>query len=166
MIQRILINRIRDRLSRKKAILLLGPRQTGKTTLARALMAEFPGKSLYLNADEPLDRERLTDASSAGLKQLCAGYDFVVIDEAQRVRNIGLTLKLLVDQLPEKQILATGSSSLDLANQINEPLTGRKYEFYLYPVCWKEWSDHVGSLEAERGLEQRLLFGMYPETLN
>ncbi|MBC7778335.1 MAG: ATP-binding protein [Phycisphaerae bacterium] len=166
MIQRLLIARLQERLGRKKAILLLGPRQTGKTTLAKTLLADFPEKSLYLNADEPLDRERLTDASSAKLQQLTAGYDFVVIDEAQRVRNIGLTIKLMVDQFPEKQVLATGSSSLDLANTMNEPLTGRKFEFNLFPISWQEWSNHIGALEAERGLEQRLLYGMYPDVLN
>lgn len=166
MIDRLLAPQIRKRIGQKKAILLLGPRQTGKTTLAKTLLAEQPGKALYLNADEPFDRQRLTDASSAQLRQLIGSHDFVVIDEAQRVPNIGLTLKLLVDQLPEKQVLATGSSSLDLANSINEPLTGRLFAFQLLPISWQEWSAHVGPVEALRGLEQRLIFGSYPDILN
>ena len=115
MIERMLTNQIRERIGRKKAILILGPRQTGKTTLAKTILAEHPGKSLYLNADEPFDRQRLTNVSSSQLRQLIGANDFVVIDEAQRVPNIGLTLKLLVDQLPEKQVLATGSSALRMS---------------------------------------------------
>ena len=166
MIERLLTNQIRERLGQKKAILILGPRQTGKTTLAKTLLAEHPGRAIYLNADEPFDRQRLTNVSSTQLRQLIGGNDFVVIDEAQRIPNIGLTLKLLVDQLPEKQVLATGSSSLDLANTIHEPLTGRLFTFHLLPISWQEWANHVGSLEAERGLESRLLFGSYPDVLN
>jgi hypothetical protein len=166
MIERMLTNQIRERIGRKKAILILGPRQTGKTTLAKTILAEHPGKSLYLNADEPFDRQRLTNVSSSQLRQLIGANDFVVIDEAQRVPNIGLTLKLLVDQLPEKQVLATGSSALDLSNTINEPLTGRLFTFHLLPVSWQEWASHIGHLEAERALEQRLLYGSYPDVLN
>lgn len=166
MIERLLTERIRERLGAKKAILILGPRQTGKTTLVKKIIAGYEGKAVYLNADEPFDRQRLTDASSAQLRQLTGANDLVVIDEAQRVPNIGLTLKLLVDQLSEKQVIATGSSSLDLANTLNEPLTGRLFTFHLMPVSWQEWSAHVGSLEAHRGLEQRLLYGSYPDVLN
>lgn len=166
MIERSLVAQIRQRLWRKKLILLLGPRQTGKTTLAKQIMAEYADKALYLNADEPHDRQRLTNASSTQLKQLIGSKEFIVIDEAQRVPNIGLTLKLLVDQLPDKQVFATGSSSLDLANTINEPLTGRVFTFHLLPISWQEWAENIGYLEAERGLEQRLLYGSYPDILN
>lgn len=166
MIDRLLTQKIRERLGRGKAILILGPRQTGKTTLAKRILAEQPGRALYLNADEPFDRQRLTDVSSTQLRQLVGTAEFVVIDEAQRVPNIGLTLKILVDQLPEKQILATGSSSLDLANSINEPLTGRLFSFQLFPISWPEWAAHVGELEALRQLEQWLVFGSYPDVLN
>lgn len=166
MIERMLTSQIRDRIGRKKAILILGPRQTGKTTLAKNILAEHPGRSLYLNADEPFDRQRLTNVSSSQLRQLIGANDFIVIDEAQRVPNIGLTLKLLVDQLPEKQVLATGSSALDLSNTINEPLTGRLFTFHLLPISWQEWANHIGHLEAERALEQRLLYGSYPDVLN
>jgi hypothetical protein len=166
MIDRILTERIKARLGRKKAILILGPRQTGKTTLVKNIIAGYEGKAVYLNADEPFDRQRLTDASSTQLRQLVGTNELVVIDEAQRVPNIGLTLKLLVDQLPEKQVIATGSSALDLANTINEPLTGRLFTFHLMPISWQEWAAHVGPLEANRGLELRLLYGSYPDVLN
>jgi uncharacterized protein len=166
MIERTVTKQIKDRFGRKKAVLILGPRQTGKTTLAKTILAEYAGKALYLNADEPFDRQRLTNASSEQLRQLIGNNEFVVIDEAQRVPNIGLTLKLLVDQLPDKQVLATGSSSLDLANSINEPLTGRLFTFHLLPISWQEWASHIGFHEAERSLEQRLLYGSYPDVLN
>jgi len=166
MIDRLVKKPILNRLGQKKAILILGPRQTGKTTLAKSIMAERPGRSLYLNADEPFDRSRLTNVSSAQLQQLVGANDLVLIDEAQRVPNIGLTLKLLVDQMPDKQVIATGSSSLDLANTIHEPLTGRLFTFYLLPISWQEWAAHIGTVEATRGLEQRLLFGSYPDVIN
>jgi predicted AAA+ superfamily ATPase len=166
MIERLLRKLILNRLGQKKAILILGPRQTGKTTLAKSILAEHPGRTLYLNADEPFDRAQLTNVSSAQLKQLVGVNDLVLIDEAQRVPNIGLTLKLLVDQMPDKQIIATGSSSLDLANTIHEPLTGRLFTFYLLPISWQEWATHIGTVEANRALEQRLLFGSYPDVIN
>ncbi len=166
MITRLLTERIKARIGNKKAILILGLRQTGKTTLVKNIIAGYSGKAMYLNADEPFDRQQLTNASSAQLRHLVGTHELVVIDEAQRVPNIGLTLKLLVDQLPEKQVIATGSSSLDLANIINEPLTGRLFAFHLLPICWQEWVAHVGSLEANRGLDQRLIFGFYPDVLN
>jgi uncharacterized protein len=166
MFERIITEQIRQRLGRKKAILILGPRQTGKTTLVKQILSDFTGKSMYMNADEPFDRMRLTDASSDQLRQLVGSNDLLVIDEAQRIPNIGLTLKLLVDQLPDKQVIATGSSSLDLANSINEPLTGRLFTYSLLPISWQEWTSNVGTLTGERALEQRLLFGSYPDILN
>lgn len=148
-----------------KLVLLLGPRQTGKTTLVRRIMAGYPGKTLYLTGDDPSVRARLTDVGIESLRPLMAGYSLFVLDEAQRIRNIGITLKLMADHFPDTRVLATGSSSFELANQINEPLTGRKVEYYLFPVCWQEWSAHTGLFAAESGLEQRLIYGMYPEVL-
>ncbi len=148
-----------------KLLLLLGPRQTGKTTLVRKILTEFEGKTLYLTGDDPTVRTRLTDVGIEALRPMMEGYDLLVLDEAQRIRNIGITLKLMADHFPKTRVIATGSSSFELANQINEPLTGRKMEFYLYPVCWQEWVSHIGLFAAESGLEQRLLFGMYPEVL-
>ncbi len=166
MIDRIVTPRIYERIGRKKAILILGPRQTGKTTLVKMILAKHPAGGIYMNADEPFDRQRLTNVSSEQLRQLAGNSELVVIDEAQRIPNIGLTLKLLVDQLPDKQVIATGSSSLDLANTIHEPLTGRLFTFYLLPVSWQEWAANIGILEATRALEQRLIYGSYPDVLN
>lgn len=166
MISRLLLPILKRYLDNRKALLVIGPRQTGKTTLVKALTERFEGSFLYLNADELLVRERLTDASLERLRGIMGGYQLVVVDEAQRVKNIGLTLKLVVDQIPEIKVIATGSSALGLSDEINEPLTGRKFEFNLYPISWEEWSAHVGALRAESGLEQRLLYGMYPDVLN
>ncbi|MBX2928100.1 MAG: ATP-binding protein [Saprospiraceae bacterium] len=148
-----------------KLILLLGPRQTGKTTLIEKLMRQFSGKTLYLTGDDPAVRNRLTDVGIEALRPLMEGYDLFILDEAQRIQNIGITLKLMADHFPQTRVVATGSSSFELANQINEPLTGRKTEYYLFPVCWQEWVGHTGLFAAESGLEQRLLYGMYPEVL-
>jgi len=166
MISRLLLPVLQRYLHNRKALLIIGPRQTGKTTLVQELTKNYQGPSRYLNADELLVRERLSDASTDRLRSIIGNASLVIIDEAQRVKNIGLTLKIIVDQLPDVKVIATGSSALDLASEINEPLTGRKYEFNLFPVSWQEWSAYTGLLEAEIGLEQRLLYGMYPDVLN
>lgn len=150
---------------KNKLVLLLGPRQTGKTTLVRRILEQSGGKNQYLTGDDPAVRNRLTDAGLETLRPILEGNDLLVLDEAQRIRNIGITLKLMADHFPNTRVVATGSSSFELANQINEPLTGRKVEYYLFPVCWQEWTGHVGEFAAESGLEQRLLYGMYPEVL-
>ncbi|MFM8489995.1 MAG: ATP-binding protein, partial [Bacteroidota bacterium] len=107
----------------------------------------------------------LTEASVATLRQLTGGKRLVVIDEAQRIKNIGLTLKLFTDEMPEIQVIASGSSSFELANQINEPLTGRKWEYQLYPVSWSELENAYGMTDAAQQLETRLVYGMYPEVI-
>lgn len=165
MIKRILDEQFAQHIGQGKLLLLLGPRQVGKTTLVRQTLSGYPGKTLYLTGDDPSVRTRLTDVGLETLRPLLEGYDLFVLDEAQRIRNIGLTLKMMADHFPKTQVIATGSSSFELANQINEPLTGRKMEFHLYPVSWAEWSQHTGRFVAENGLEQRLLYGMYPEVL-
>ncbi|MBL7806512.1 MAG: ATP-binding protein [Saprospiraceae bacterium] len=148
-----------------KLLILMGPRQTGKTTLVRSVAAQFAGKTQYLTGDDPVIRNRLTHIGLDALATLMKGNDLLVLDEAQRIPDIGITLKLMADHFPETKVIATGSSSFELANQINEPLTGRKTVFYLFPVCWQELSSHVGAFNAENDLEQRLRFGMYPEVL-
>ncbi|MFP4673769.1 MAG: ATP-binding protein, partial [Opitutales bacterium] len=134
----------------------------GKTTLVRQILDEFDGERTYLNCDEPDIRHDLTGASSTELKYLFGKSDLVVIDEAQRIKDIGLTLKLAVDAMPEKQIVATGSSSFELANQTAEPLTGRKFEFHLHPLSLGELRSHETERETKRMLDSRLIYGMYP----
>jgi predicted AAA+ superfamily ATPase len=172
MIPRLLHTRI-DKILRsgdkKKIVLLFGPRQVGKTTLLQTIAREYEQtrrqSHLWLNADEPDIRAILTDASSTALKRLCAPHTMVVIDEAQRVPNIGLTLKLMADTMPDVQVIATGSSAFDLAGQVQEPLTGRKREFYLFPLSFGEMVGYHGLLEEKRLLEYRLLYGYYPEVV-
>lgn len=166
MIPRIIESSIRERLFKGKAIIISGPRQVGKTTLLKQLNEVGPEPALWLNCDEPDIRLLLEDATSTALKSLIGVHKLVFIDEAQRVKNIGITLKLLVDQLPGVQVVATGSSALELANNLNEPLTGRKWEYQLYPFSTLELVQHQSLLEEKRLLEQRLIYGCYPEIIN
>jgi len=163
VIQRSLQSQIENDFFKQKVLVIYGARQVGKTTLIQNIQAKFPEKSLYLNCDEPDIRETLTDSTSTQLKALIGDKTLVFIDEAQRVKNIGLTLKLLVDNLPTIQVVTTGSSSFDLSNQIVEPLTGRKYEYYLYPFSLGELQSVYSNLEIKRILERRMIYGMYPE---
>lgn len=166
MIPRIIESSIRERLFKGKAIIISGPRQVGKTTLLKQLNNVDPEHVLWLNCDEPDIRLLLEDATSTALISLIGAHKLVFIDEAQRVKNIGITLKLLVDQLPGVQVVATGSSALELANNLNEPLTGRKWEYQLYPFSTLELVKHQSLLEEKRLLEQRLIYGFYPDIIN
>lgn len=145
-----------------KIVILYGARQVGKTTLTKKILEKYPNDSLYLNCDEPDVRIALTDKSSTELKSFIGSSRLVVIDEAQRVKNIGLTLKLIADNFPTIQVIATGSSSFELSGKIAEPLTGRKIEFFLYPLSIDELLQACSPLELSRTLEERLIFGMYP----
>jgi hypothetical protein len=160
---REIISRVKTRLFQGKAIIVLGPRQSGKTTLIKRILESSGKKYLLLNADEPDVRELLQDVTSIRLRSIVGQNRIVCIDEAQRIKNIGLTLKLFTDQIPDVQVIATGSSSLDLNSSISEPLTGRKFEFIMYPFSFKELSDHNGLFEERRFLEHRLVYGGYPE---
>jgi len=164
MIKRNIQNRIEASLFKGKAIIIYGARQVGKTTLIREIQKKYSETdSLYINCDEPDLRASLTEVTSTALKELIGRRKIVFIDEAQRVKNIGITLKLFVDNFPDRQVVATGSSSLDLSNEIVEPLTGRKYEFQLFPFALAELSQKYSKLEINRLLEKRIIYGMYPE---
>jgi predicted AAA+ superfamily ATPase len=166
LIKRAIYAQIIQNLYKGKAIIITGPRQVGKTTLLHGIMKETNNKVLFLNCDEPDIRPMLENASSTSLKTLVGNNKLVLIDEAQRVKNIGLTLKLLVDNLKGIQVIATGSSALELANEINEPLTGRKREYYLYPFSTGEMVGETSALEETRLLEQRMIYGFYPDVVN
>jgi uncharacterized protein len=166
MIPRIIEPSIQNDLFKGKAIIITGPRQVGKTTLLTQLKAVNNIKALWLNCDEPDVRLLLEGVTSTRLKEIIGDNQLVFIDEAQRVKNIGLTLKLLVDNLSDVQLIATGSSALELANEINEPLTGRKWEYRLFPISTMEMIAHTSKLEEGRLLEQRLIFGFYPDIIN
>lgn len=145
-----------------KVLIIYGARQVGKTTLVQSLIKNNDTLSSYLNCDEPDVRLALSDKTSTQLKEYIGNKKFVIIDEAQRVSNIGITLKLLVDNYPEIQIIATGSSSFDLSNNVKEPLTGRKIEFTLLPLSVEELLTQESPIENIRLLSNRLIFGSYP----
>ncbi len=165
LIPRLLSATVLSHLEVGKALILIGPRQVGKTTLSKQLTATSQGKVLWLDCDEPDVRKRLVDISSSDLRAWIGDHPLVVIDEAQRVKNIGLTLKLLTDKISEVKLIVTGSSSLEIANQINEPLTGRKWEFMLLPISTEELCQYHGSMEEQRMLSHRMIYGMYPELI-
>ncbi len=166
MILRILENSIKTHLGIGKAIILIGPRQVGKTTLLENISKSFPKKVLMVNCDEPDMRTLLQDKTSTQLRTLIGSNELVIIDEAQRVKNIGLSLKLITDQIKNVQLIVSGSSALELANEINEPLTGRKWEFIMYPFSTQEMIDHHSAIEEKRMLSNRLIYGMYPDVIN
>jgi uncharacterized protein len=165
MIKRLHHASIEAQLGKGKAIILIGPRQVGKTTLIRQLVQGTAANTLWLTGDDPAVRAQLQDISLAALQNLVAKYEVLVIDEAQRLSNAGLTLKLITDHMPLVQLLVTGSSFLDLAAQTKENLTGRKREFYLYPLSFAEMSAHHGVFQEKSLLEQRMIYGYYPEVV-
>ena len=166
MIQRIIQNQIQEKLFQGKVITLIGARQTGKTSLLRKLLSNNSTDSIWLNADEFDIKERFKNPTSTSLKALIGNKKLVIIDEAQNIDEIGLALKLLIDTFPEIQIIATGSSAFELQNKTNEPLTGRKFEFQLYPFSYAELASHTSELVEKRMLNHRLVFGSYPEVVN
>ncbi|MCD4680798.1 MAG: ATP-binding protein [Bacteroidales bacterium] len=166
MIQRTLFHTIKQNLFKGKAILIFGPRQVGKTTLLNMLSENLEKKVLYMDCDEPDIRKDLTDVTSDQLKSRIGDAEVVMIDEAQRVKNMGITLKLIKDKIENVQLIVTGSSALELSNEIGEPLTGRKYEFLLLPMSTYELINHSDSNTEKRLLENRILYGMYPDVIN
>lgn len=166
MISRLLQKTIESRLFAGKAIIVIGARQVGKSTLFKLILEKQDYKALQLNCDEPEVRDMLSNINTAELRLLIADNRIVVIDEAQRVENIGMTLKLITDNFPDVQLLVTGSSSFELQDKLNEPLTGRKYEYHLYPISTAELMASNGLLGVKQTLEQRLVYGSYPDILN
>jgi predicted AAA+ superfamily ATPase len=165
MITRNIEQSITEKLGRGKAILIMGARQVGKTTLLEQL---FKGKedTLWLSGDDLDVRTLFETISSTRLKQIIGTKRIVVIDEAQRIGDIGVRLKLITDTMPDLQLIATGSSSFDLANQLNEPLTGRKWEYTMFPLSFGEMVNHHGLLDEKRLIPHRLVYGCYPDVVN
>jgi len=163
MLKRAIQTRIEESFFKGKAVLIYGARQVGKTTLIREIERSRSELSLFLNCDEPDVRANLTDATSTNLAAILGDKRLLFIDEAQRVPNIGLTMKLLVDNFPDRQVVATGSSSLELAGDLSEPLTGRKFEFQLYPFTLTELQQIHSPAELRRLLPVWMTWGMYPE---
>ncbi len=163
MIKRTITDTIKDNLKTGKVIIIFGPRQVGKTTLLQSIFNKKQ-EYLWLNGDNIDDRMQLEFESSTRFKANLANKKLLIIDEAQRIRNIGLNLKIIHDQL-QIPIIATGSSAFELANQINEPLTGRKFEYLLFPLSFEELAEHNGRFEEFKNLPNRLIYGAYPEVI-
>ncbi len=150
-------------MSAKKVIILYGARRTGKTTLLNEIVKSQPGKKLIINADEKKYVDVLSSRDLNKLRLLLEGYDLIFIDEAQRVPEIGINLKLMYDSFPDLKIIASGSSSFELANRVREPLTGRSKTYHLHPISVNELRRKINSFELASRVEELLLFGMYPE---
>ncbi|MBK7030502.1 MAG: ATP-binding protein [Bacteroidales bacterium] len=165
MIERSLINLITASLKQGRAIILIGARRTGKTTLLKQLTGNMQ-KVLWFNGDEITTRTLFENITTEKFKTLFEDNRVIVIDEAQRIENIGLKLKLVIDNIPEIQVIASGSSALELANKINEPLTGRKWEYQLFPLSFGEMAAHHGLFEEMKHLQLRMIYGYFPEVVS
>ena len=166
MIRRQLQDVVERHMFSGKAIIVIGARQVGKSTLFKMVLENRMEPVLQLNCDEPEVKEMLTQMNTQELKMLIGKNRIVVIDEAQRVEEIGMTLKRITDNFPEVQLLVTGSSSFELQDKLNEPLTGRKFEYNLYPLSTGELLNAQGLLSVKQTLENRLVFGSYPDVIN
>jgi len=163
MIIRTLQKKIEKELFKGNIIIVYGARQVGKTTLVKQIIENTKEKSKYLNCEILSIKNQLQDPEPEKLKFFLGDAKLIVLDEAQSIENIGLILKVLTDTYPDMQIIATGSSSFDLANKINEPLTGRSIEFKLYPLSIQELKESKDLFDVESKLEKLLIFGSYPE---
>lgn len=152
-----------DSLFKGKALIIYGPRQAGKTTFSEQLLQIIGKKTLRLNGDDADTREAFLRPNVTLLERIIGDHEIVFIDEAQRIQDIGVVIKIIVDRLKHVQVIATGSSSFELAGNINEPLTGRRYEMQLLPISYDELVSYTDYLTEQRLLEQRLIFGSYPE---
>ncbi|MBN1925809.1 MAG: ATP-binding protein [Prolixibacteraceae bacterium] len=164
MYNRYLMDRIIKRIGSGKAVVVIGPRQVGKTTMIESILKS--NDYLLLDGDDPKTRTLLTEPTTEQIRSILGKYKYVFIDEAQRIEGIGLTMKIITDRFKDVQLFTSGSSSFDLSNRINEPLTGRKWEYQLFPISWEEYENHHGYLHAEQDIENRLLYGFYPDVLN
>ena len=164
MIIRDLTSVVQKNINKGKVIVLIGPRQVGKTTLINSLLKDIP--FLFLDGDDAVVADTLANANTETLKNIIGNYKYVFIDEVQRIPNIGLKLKIIVDQIKDVQVIVSGSSAFDINHVTQEPLTGRKFEYHLYPISWNEFESNVGYIKAQQQLELRLLYGMYPDVIN
>lgn len=167
-IKRILESRILEHFKTStKGVVIYGPRQAGKTTLVNDILQQKKWKTLTLNGDKQGDwQQMLTSRNSNTLGLLIGGYDALFVDEAQRIPEIGINLKIIRDEFPQLRVVVTGSSALDLASKISEPLTGRVYGYHLYPIAQAELLGELTRFEVESTLEERLVYGSYPEVFS
>jgi hypothetical protein len=154
-----------QRIDYKKAIVLTGARQAGKTTLISAILDAINKPFLIINGDNPADRTLWSDADFELIKSLIAPFELIIFDEGQRITNLGLTVKMIVDPSLQKQVIITGSSALGLADTIQEPLTGRKWEFRIMPISWGEMVDSYSLAKTLPRLESFLIYGSYTDVI-
>jgi predicted AAA+ superfamily ATPase len=164
MISRDLTSVLATKLHKGKVIVLIGPRQVGKTTLINTLLAGH--EYLFLDGDDHTVADIISNANTEGLRSIIGNYKYVFIDEVQRIPNVGLKLKIIVDQIKDVQVVVSGSSAFDINNATQESLTGRKFEYHLFPVSWLEFEKSIGYIKAQQQLELRMLYGMYPDVIN
>lgn len=164
MVFRFLEKELKGKLHKGKAIVLLGGRQVGKTTMLQNI-TEGRNDTLWLNADEPDIKALLEAATSTRLKSYFGKKKIIIIDEAQQITGIGKKLKLITDSMKEVQVIATGSSAFEIKNKTNEPLTGRKWEYHLFPLSFSEMVAHHGLIEEKRMVPHRMVYGYYPEVV-
>ncbi len=163
-ITRYLKKQILQRWKDRKILVITGPRQVGKTTMITEI-CQSKGEYLFLNGDDTATQNVLKDFSKKKWQSIIGKHKTVFIDEAQLIENIGIGAKIIYDQLPDVKVILSGSSALDLNSEIKEPLTGRKWEYHLYPISWQEWVNHTSYVDAYSDLENRLIYGMYPDVL-
>lgn len=166
MIARLIENKIREALEQKKVVAVLGPRQAGKSTLAGIVAESESKRILELNGDDSDVRTMFEDTDETRIRTLIGNHDFLLVDEAQKIINVGNMLKIIADRIPDMKVIATGSSSFKLAKAVNESLTGRKREFRLYPLSFKEMAGHTSLLEESRLVRHRMIYGYYPEVVS
>ena len=166
MIARLIESKIRKALDRKKIVTVLGPRQAGKSTLAGVVAKAEADRILELNGDDSDVRTMFEDTDETRIRTLIGNHDFLLVDKAQKIINVGNMLKIIADRIPDMKVIATGSSSFKLAKAVNESLTGRKLEFRLYPLSFKEMVDHTNLLEERRLIAHRMIYGYYPEVVS
>lgn len=163
-LERDLAQILREKWNSGKVLILIGPRQVGKTTLLKSL-CEAEESYLFINGDNADDRLQLENAGENKLRNIIGKYQTVFFDEAQRINNIGIILKIIHDQIPDVRLLVSGSSALEISNNINEPLTGRKWEYNMFPFSWNELKKHFGYLKNQNNIPQYLIYGTYPEVI-
>ena len=166
MIDRKILPSILENLSRGKVIQILGPRQSGKTTLLRMIQNQIGQKAEYFNCDERDNITLFSNHNTAALRSAVGSDKTVLLDEAQRIENVGISLKIMHDTMPDIRIIATGSSAFELSDKLNEPLTGRKIEYHLFPFAFEELAVNSSPFEEYKRRYQRLIYGAYPEVVN
>lgn len=165
MIKRTLSEKILALLGGKKAITIMGARQVGKSTLLQMMLGERENV-VWMNGDDPDIQDLFSNMTSTRLKAIVGNSDIIVIDEAQRIPDIGLRIKLITDQISGVQVIATGSSSFELSNKVNESLAGRKREFKMFPLSFQEMVENTNFLNETRMLPHRMVYGYYPEVVS